>query len=83
MAKRAPRPPVFGGGALVLHPDMRQQPGQQRHVDPVGQALVGPAIGAGGDAHLLGPLAQLPLHVLPFAYPQVVQVLATAQAAER
>src|SRR5579859_1909293 len=97
---------------LDLHADVREQPGQQRHVHTIRDIrrdvallivtgvldlplLAPPGLGglagdrgpgalrAGGDADLLGCLAKLAVYVLPFAHPQVVQVLAAAQPPER
>jgi len=103
MAKRAPRAPANSVSAAlpgswllvgVLHPDVRQQAGQQRYVHPVrdirreaGPGLRGLARGAAfgprGDAQVPGGLPELRAEVLPFPHPQVVQVLAAAHAAER
>ena len=44
---------------------------------------LGAAVVLRGDAEFPGRLPELPEQVLPFAHPQVVQVLAAAHAAER
>ena len=65
--------------ALGLHPDLRQQAGQQ------GDVHRGPFGRRGTDRHpeIAGQPLQLALEVLPLADAQVVQELGAAHAAER
>ncbi len=79
MAKRALRAPEVLAGLAVLLADVGQQAGQQRPVDEVGRR---PARAFWVMPRSADDPAQLGVHVLPLADPQVVQVLAAAQPAE-
>ena len=69
--------------ALVLEPDVAEQPRQQRDVDlPLLPGGVHLAALADPDADLLAHLAQLGVEVLPLAHAQVVEVLGDAALAE-
>ena len=69
--------PVSRRGLLRSHPDLRQEPGQQRQVDGIGVDVVPRA---GPDAEVAGDLAHLAVDVLPLADPKVVEELASAHA---
>ena len=62
----------------VFHADVRQQPGQQRRV----HFAVARRFAVHRNAKLFDHLAQLGVDILPFAHPQIIKVIGTAQAAE-
>ncbi len=62
----------------ILHTDMRQQAGKQRNMD----LAVLCRLAVDRNTQLFHHLAQLGVDILPLAYPQIVEVVGTAETAE-